>query len=121
MTLERSLEQRREALEMANLTRTTRAVIKKQVGRGEVPYHTLLLRGEIDPLFSSMKLREALEAMPGIGRVKTGHILRVAGISASRTMGSLTPNQWRRLYAALELWPSVSRRLSEARATVPVP
>lgn len=121
MTLERSLEQRQEALTRANMIRGTRAITKRLVARGESPYDTLLLRGQCDPLFASMKLREALEAMPGIGRIKAGRLLTMAGISPSRTMGSLTPGQWERLYAAMERWPAVRKRLSEARATVPVP
>jgi hypothetical protein len=121
MTLERTLEQRREALQRANLIRGTRAITKGLVARGESPYHALLLRGRYDPLFATMKLREALEAMPGIGRIKAARLLTMAGISPSRTMGSLTAHQWDRLYAAMERWPAVRKRLSEARATVPVP
>jgi hypothetical protein len=121
MTLERSLEQRHEALALANLIRTTRAVAKKRVAAKKDPYDTLLERGRTDPLFATMKVREALEAMPNIGRVKAGGILKDAQISPSRHMGNLTDGQWDRLYAAMDRVPIVRRRLSEARATVPVP
>jgi len=121
MTLERSLEQRHEALARANEIRITRAVVKKRVARGEVPYDSLLTLGRWDPLFSSMKVREALETMPSIGPIKAAQILQRARISPSRTMGSLLPMQWDRLFEAMDRYPSIQQRLSDARATVSAP
>ena len=121
MALERSLGQRREALARANMIRTMRATVKKQVARGEVPYTTLLDLGRNDPLFATMKVKEALEAMPRIGPPTAARILNWARISPSRTLGSLLDMQWDRLYEAMERIPAAQRRLSEARATVTTP
>ena len=118
-TLERSLEQRRGALEIANRIRVYRAQLKKDVAAGREAYDALLVHAQMgDPMLASMRLREALEAMPGIGRVKCDQIMRAAMISPARTFGGMTSHQWERLYVVLESYPAVRRRLSEARGNL---
>lgn len=115
---DRSREQRMAALRRANEVRTTRARLKEDVQAGRVPYDVFLTDGPHDPLLRSMRLEEALRNMPGIGEVLVRYILRDAQISPSKTLGGLSPQAWRRLYTALEAYPSIHRRLSEASRNV---
>ena len=116
----RSLEQRRDALKRANEIRTYRAQLKRDVQSGDAPYDAFLRR-PVDPRLRTMRLEEALRNMPAIGEVMSRYILRNAQISPSKTLGGLFPAAWERLFRALEVYPSVRRRLSEARATVSEP
>ena len=117
-TMDRSLEQRRDALVKANKIRVYRAQLKKDVAAGREPYDAFLTRGAHDPRLQSMKLKDALAVMPVIGPVKVNQILTRAGISPSKTLGGLSPVAWERLYLVLESYPTIQRRLSERRATV---
>jgi hypothetical protein len=119
--LDVSREQRMSALEYANLVRTYRARMKKEVQAGRMPYDTFLSHGPHDPLLRSMKIQDALRHMPVIGRVKAEKILRAAQVSPSKTLGGLSPMAWERLYIVLESYPTVRRRLSEARGMVNAP
>jgi len=118
---DRSVEQRMDALGHANEVRVYRARMKKDVQAGRVPFDTFLAQGPHDPLLRSMKIQDALRHMPGIGRIKAEKILRRAAVSPSRTLGGLSPAAWERLYLAVEEYPTVGRRLSEARGMVNAP
>ena len=115
------LEQRMSALEYANRVRSYRAQMKKDVKAGRAPYDFFLARGPHDPMLQSMKIHAALVAMPGFREKKADYVLKRAGISRSKTLGGLSPQAWERLYVVLEAYPTVGRRLSEARATVSAP
>jgi len=118
---DRSLEQRMDALGHANDVRVYRARLKKDVQAGRRPFDTFLAQGPHDPLLRSMKIMDALLHMPGIGRVKAEKVLRAASVSPSKTLGGLSPAAWERLYVVLEGYPTVGRRLSEARGMVNAP
>lgn len=113
MTLERSLEQRRDALTRANGIRTYRAQLKRDVQSGDAPYDAFLRR-PVDPRLRTMRLEEALRNMPAIGEVKTRYILRDARISPSKTLGGLYDASWDRLVSVLVSYPSIAARLSGA-------
>ena len=115
---DRSLEQRREALSKGNDVRLYRAALKRRLRAGEVPYDVFLSRGPHDPRLASMKVREALLVMPHLGPMKVDRIMRRAWISPSKTLGGLSPQAWDRLYGALEEWPAVRQRLSEASGSI---
>lgn len=90
-TPERSLVQRMEALQRANTIRTTRADWKKRVKRGQED--PLAVLADPPAEFASMKVFDALMAMPKVGRVKASTMLRVAGVSPSKTLAGLLERQ----------------------------
>ena len=88
---ERSLEQRREALNRANLVRTSRSELKGNLKRREVTLAEALLHPSEDVL--GMKVVELLLAAPKFGRVKVDKAMRLHHISPSKTIGGLTERQ----------------------------
>jgi hypothetical protein len=117
---DRTLEQRHAALARANRIRTYRACKKKDVKAGREPWDFFLMAGQRgDPMMGTMRLREALICMPALGPKKADAIMRMAGISSSRTLGGMTGAQWGRLYAALGSYPSIRRRLSATGGSIP--
>ena len=88
---ERSLTQRREALEKANVVRSERAQLKRDLKAGKCKIHTLLR----DPPESihTMKVFDILVAVPKYGRVKVNRILKDCRISPSKTISGLTARQ----------------------------
>jgi hypothetical protein len=87
---DRSTAQRLSALERANLIRTYRAELKRDVKAGRVTFAQAMDRGE---LVASMKLYDLLVAMPKVGRVKANKVLTTARISPSKTIGGLSQRQ----------------------------
>ena len=88
---DRSLVQRREALQRANEIRCRRAQLKRDLKAGRQPVHGLLL----DPpdYLLTMKVYELLLATPRWGRVKVNKILSQCRISPSKTLGGMTSRQ----------------------------
>lgn len=89
----RSLQQRLDALELANEIRSHRARLKREMRAGRIGVVDLL----DDPLCETMKLWDALVAQPKIGRVKANRVLQRLTISPSKTLGGLSPRQRRQL------------------------
>jgi hypothetical protein len=88
---ERSLTQRLDALSRANLVRTQRAKLKKDLKAGRCSIHTLLL----DPpdYIETAKVMDMLLAVPKYGRVKVNKVLTQCRISPSKTIGGLSERQ----------------------------
>ena len=88
---ERSLTQRLDALERANVVRTRRAQLKRDLKSGRVSIHTLLL----DPpaYIGTAKVFDMLLAVPKYGRVKVNKVLTQCRISPSKTIGGLSQRQ----------------------------
>ena len=88
---ERSLTQRLDALERANIVRTRRAQLKRDLKSGRVSIHSLLL----DPpsYISTAKVFDMLLAVPKYGRVKVNKVLTQCRISPSKTIGGLSQRQ----------------------------
>jgi hypothetical protein len=88
---ERSLTQRLDALNRANLVRTRRAKLKKDLKAGRCSIHTLLL----DPpdYIETAKVFDMLLAVPKYGRVKVNKVLTQCRISPSKTIGGLSERQ----------------------------
>lgn len=91
----RSLEQRFAALLIANDVRTHRAQLKRDLKAGRLELVDLMA----DPKCDTMKVCDALLAMPKFGRVKVNRILGRCQISPSRTLGGLTYRQRHELLA----------------------
>lgn len=98
--LERSLLQRRQALESANVIRSKRAELKRQITAGEASV-TDALRDRPEWLHTC-KVYTLLLAMPGIGSTKAMRWMAQLDISHSKTVGGISREQRRRLVAFLE-------------------
>lgn len=91
----RTLEQRRAALKKANDIRHDRAILKRDLGASRRPVIPVLVN---PPEFlETMKVYDLLLAVPRVGRVKAGKLLKHAEISPSKTVGGLSPRQRREL------------------------
>lgn len=88
---ERSLVQRLAALDRANAVRTGRRDLKRDLKAGRQSIHALLL----DPpaYVATMKLYDAMLAVPKYGRVKVNKILGRCRVSPSKTIGGLSERQ----------------------------
>jgi hypothetical protein len=88
---ERSLVQRKEALQRANQIRTRRAQLKRDLKAGRQPIHELLLQPP--DYLQTAKVFDLLLAVPKYGRVKVNKILSQCRISPSKTLGGLSERQ----------------------------
>jgi hypothetical protein len=95
---ERTLAQRLEALDRANVIRMHRAQLKRDLKAGRKGLADVLS----DPLCETMKLFDALVALPKYGRVKANVVLNRARISPSKTVGGLTQRQREELASRLQ-------------------
>jgi hypothetical protein len=96
---ERSLQQRMDALAIANEVRTRRAQLKRDLKAGRVDVLDLLL--EPPEWIETMKVFDLLLAMPKVGRVKANKVLGRARVSPSKTLGGLTERQRMEVLALL--------------------
>ena len=96
---ERTVDERRNALEEANRVRFARAATKRDLKSGDLDIYDLLM----DPSeeLRGAKVEEMLLAVKGMGRIKVTRVLREAGISRSKTLVGLTHGQRDRLLGAL--------------------
>ena len=113
---DRSTQQRLDALEQANLVRTYRAQLKRDLYAARVDADEVLVSG--DPFLETMKAWDLLLAVPGLGRVKLDKWFRRNDISPSKTIGGLSPRQRGRLVVLLRSYRATSntyrRRREEA-------
>src|SRR5919205_1388946 len=96
---ERSLQQRMDALQRANIIRMRRAQLKRDLKAGRQTIHDLLL----DPpdFLETAKVFDMLLAVPKYGRVKVNRVLTHCRISPSKTIGGLSQRQRRELVSYL--------------------
>ncbi len=99
VTPERSLSQRKAALDRANEIRTRRAKLKADLKAGRAKIQALLL----DPpdYLHSAKVFDIMLAVPKYGRVKVNRGLTHCRISPSKTFGGLSERQRHELVAYL--------------------
>ena len=92
---DRSLDQRMNALQVANAIRTQRAELKRDLKEGRRDVISVIL----DPpeWVMTMHLRDLLLSVPKLGRVKVNRILTQCRISPSKTIGGLSERQRREL------------------------
>lgn len=88
---DRSLEQRRAALKLANSIRSYRAELKVKLKTGRRTATFVLTCG--DPRLDTMKVLDVLVAMPKVGRVKAVRWLNKARVSPSKTVAGLSDRQ----------------------------
>ena len=99
-TPERTVQQRLEALQRANLIRTQRAQLKDSLKRGEVSIHEVLR--EPPEFLYTAKVFDVLMALPKFGLVRTNRVLERCRVSTSKTVVGLTPRQRRELVDQLK-------------------
>jgi hypothetical protein len=97
---ERSTDQRREALALANEVRFKRAALKAALKRGELSIVSLI--NEPPQYLASARIRELLLACPGYGRVKVERLLELCEVSPRKTIAGLNERQRRELVEALD-------------------
>lgn len=93
----RTAKQRADALEQANVVRTHRARQKRDLRAGRIAIVDLI----DDELCQTMKVWDALIAMPKWGRVKVNRLLAREHISPSKTIGGLSHRQQSQLLQVL--------------------
>jgi len=84
--------QRREALAKAAEARKKRAELKEELRTGRTSLRELLDQTELD-VVGKMKVSQALEAMPGVGKVRAMRIMQRLSISATRRLRGLGDKQ----------------------------
>jgi guanylate kinase len=89
----RSPEQRVAALRKANATRMHRASVKRAVAMRQLGVFDAI----DDPGCGSLRVRELLGCVPGLGETKTRQVMRAADISDAKRCGGLTVGQRVRL------------------------
>jgi hypothetical protein len=86
-------EQRQAALEKAAAARRARAELKEKLKMGSVSLDELLEKADNDDIVGKMKVVAALEALPGVGKVKARRIMDDIGISETRRIRGLGGQQ----------------------------
>jgi hypothetical protein len=89
------------ALDLANARRLARAEARRRVARREVSIAAVIL-GEHEPeACARTAVIDVLGWAPRVGVKIAAHVLEVEGVTGSRALESLTPNERRRLLRTL--------------------
>jgi transposase len=86
-------EQRAEALQKAAEARRERAAVKNRLKYAQGSLADVIAQGRTNEVVGKMRVSALLEAMPGVGPVKAAQIMAEVGISESRRVRGLGPNQ----------------------------
>jgi hypothetical protein len=92
-----SPEQRQAALDKAVAARRARAEIKASLKMGSINLAELFDRCATDEMVAKLKVRAVLESLPGLGKVRVQKLMDEIGISETRRLQGLGPNQRERL------------------------
>jgi hypothetical protein len=95
----RTLQQRYDALAVANEIRTKRAQLKRDIKAGRTTI--LVVLNEMPDYVHTMKLFDLLLAAPKFGRVKANKIIQRCRISPSKTLGGMSERQRQELMLLL--------------------
>jgi hypothetical protein len=88
-----SPEQRQAALEKAAQVRRARAEIKERLKMGSLSLADALKQAENDDTVGKLKVLAALEALPGVGKVKARRVMEDIGIADTRRLRGLGKEQ----------------------------
>jgi len=86
-------EQRKAALEKAGQVRAARAELKEKLKMGSVTLADVLKQADSDEVVGKLKVLSLLESLPGVGKVKARRLMEEVGISESRRVKGLGPQQ----------------------------
>jgi ATP-dependent Clp protease adapter protein ClpS len=94
-----SAEEKREALEKAQVMRKKRSEIRTALKKGEIDFGKIL-EGE-DEVTARMRVAYLLRSLPRVGKVKAQKIMEEIGIDESRRVQGLGKRQKEALLAKL--------------------
>ena len=86
-------EQRQAALDKAAEARRVRAEVKKKLKDRALSLKELFDVSDTDDTVAKLKVVSVLESLPGVGKVKARRIMEDIGISESRRVRGLGPQQ----------------------------
>jgi len=86
-------EQRAAALAKAAEARTARAELKEKLKMGSVTLAEALAKADSDEVIGKLKVLAMLESLPGLGKVKARRVMEEIGISETRRVRGLGPQQ----------------------------
>ncbi len=86
-------EQRSAALAKAAIARRERAELKERLKMGSITLAELIAMAETDEGAGKIKVIAALEALPGVGKVKARRLMEEVGIADSRRLRGLGAQQ----------------------------
>jgi guanylate kinase len=92
-----SAEQRSAALAKAAQSRKRRAEIKSKIKNGEYSIDTVLELAHTDQAIAKMRVRELLEALSGVGKVRAQNLMERFNISSTRRIAGLGRHQIKEL------------------------
>lgn len=90
-------EQRDAARAKAAEARRVRAEVKNLLKMGSLSLAGLFERAESDDIIAKMKVAQAIEALPGVGKVKARRAMDEIGIADTRRLRGLGEQQRARL------------------------
>ena len=88
-----SPDQRQAALEKAAAARRRRAELREKLKMGSTSLKELLEEADRDEVVGKMKVVTLLESLPGVGKVRARRLMEDIGISESRRVRGLGPQQ----------------------------
>jgi signal recognition particle GTPase len=94
-------EQRTAALQKAAEARAARAELKEKLKMGSVTLSDALAKADSSDVIGKLKVLALLESLPGVGKVKARRIMEDIGISESRRVRGLGPQQRQALLTQL--------------------
>jgi signal recognition particle GTPase len=86
-------EQRAAALKKAGEVRAARAELKEKLKMGSVTLADVLKQADSDEVVGKLKVLSLLESLPGVGKVKARRLMDDIGISETRRVKGLGPQQ----------------------------
>jgi len=92
-----SAEQRNAALLKATQSRKRRAEVKAKIKRGEFSIDTVLEMAANEDAIARMRVRELLEAISGVGKIRAAALMQRLKISPTRRMAGLGRHQIKEL------------------------
>ncbi|KGF06341.1 integration host factor, actinobacterial type [Arcanobacterium sp. S3PF19] len=88
-----TVEQRKAALEKAALVRRQRAELKQNLKEGKIRLSEVLRMGTENDIAGKLKVSALLTSLSGVGTAKAKACMEEIGISESRRVAGLGPNQ----------------------------
>ena len=94
-------EQRKKALEKAQIARTQRAKVKAELKSGKTTIKKVLADCAKDDVIGRMKVLDLISALPGFGKAKAAKVMKECKIADSRRIKGLGDVQRENLLAKL--------------------
>ena len=86
-------EQRQAALEKAAQARRLRAEVKNRLKNSGATLAEVIQESRANEIIAKLRVRDLLQSMPGVGKVRAKQIMEEIGISESRRVRGLGSNQ----------------------------